>query len=150
MHLAGRNTCLNFGVVACALTVFIKGYSNGRMIAQLLASEYPEKVRKLVLVVTAARPNPLLLEAVEEWLTLARQDDHTALMDSNLRRIYSREYYRKNKWMIPLIGKLTKPKSYDRVFVQAEACLTHDAFERLHEINAPALARPCRSRSRAS
>ena len=58
-------------------------------------------------------------------------------MDSNLRRIYSREYYRKNKWMIPLIGKLTKPKSYDRFFVQAEACRTHDASDRLAQIQAP-------------
>ena len=48
--------------------------------------------------------------------------------------IYSEGYYRKNKWMVPLMGKLTKPKSYDRFFVQADACLTHNAYESLHKI----------------
>ena len=66
-------------------------------------------------------------------------ENHAALMDSNLRRIYSEDYYRKNKWMVPIVGKLTKPKSYDRFFVQSDACLTHNAFESLHQIKAPTL-----------
>lgn len=117
----------------------VLGVSMGGMIAQHLAAEYPEKVGKLLLVVTAARSNPLLTEAVNEWLELATRGDHTALMDSNLRRIYSEGYYRKNKWMIPLVGKLTKPKSYDRFFLQAEACRSHDAFDRLPLITAATL-----------
>ena len=60
-------------------------------------------------------------------------------MDSNLRRIYSDDYYRKNKAMAPLIGKLTKPASYDRFFIQAEACLSHDAYKSLHKIKVPTL-----------
>ena len=37
------------------------------------------------------------------------------------------------------MGRLTKPKSYDRVFIQAEACLKHSAFENLHQIQAQSL-----------
>ena len=37
------------------------------------------------------------------------------------------------------MGKLTKPKSYDRFYVQTDACLTHDAYESLHQIQAPTL-----------
>ena len=113
--------------------------SMGGMIAQHLAMDYPEKVRKLILTVTSARPNPLLTESVEEWVNLAQQGDHADFMDSNLRRIYSDGYYRKNKWLTPIVGKLTKPKSYDRFFIQARACLAHDAFEWLHTITAPTL-----------
>lgn len=117
----------------------IFGVSMGGMIAQHFAIDHPEKVQKLILTVTSARPNPVLTESVEEWLSCAGRGDHTALMDSNLRRIYSEDYYRKNKWMIPIIGALTKPKTYGRFFVQANACLTHDAYESLPQIQAPTL-----------
>jgi pimeloyl-ACP methyl ester carboxylesterase len=60
-------------------------------------------------------------------------------MESNLRRLYSEDYYRKNKWTLPLVGKLTKPRSYGRFFIQAEACLHHDAYDRLPEIKAQTL-----------
>ena len=115
------------------------GVSMGGMIAQFLAADYPERVGKLVLTVTCARPNPILTESVEEWMDLARRDDHTALMDSNVRRIYTGGYYRRNKWLVPIMGKVTKPKSYDRFLVQAHACLTHDAYGRLPEIQAQTL-----------
>ena len=114
----------------------IFGVSMGGMIAQHLAIDYPEKVNKLILTVTSARPNPILTESIHEWVSCAKHGDHTAFMDSNVRRIYSEGYYRKNKWLVPIMGKLTKPKSYDRFFVQAEACLTHDAHDDLHRIKA--------------
>lgn len=117
----------------------ILGVSMGGMIAQWLAIDFPEKVHKLILTVTSARPNPILTESIEEWVTCARRGDHTGFMDSNVRRIYSDGYYRRNRWMIPVMGKLTKPKSYDRFFVQAEACLIHDAWESLHQITASTL-----------
>ena len=117
----------------------ILGVSMGGMIAQHLAIDFPEKVNKLILTVTASRPNPILTESIDEWVSCARRGDHTALMDSNVRRIYSEDYYRKNQWMVPIMGRLTKPSSYDRFFIQADACLTHDAFDRLSEIHAPTL-----------
>ena len=117
----------------------IFGVSMGGMIAQHFAADYPDAVDKLILTVTCARPNPVLEESIHEWIRFAKENNHTALMDSNLRRIYSEDYCRKNKWMIPIIGKLTKPKSYDRFFVQAEACLNHDAYDRLSNIQAETL-----------
>ena len=117
----------------------IFGVSMGGMIAQYLAIDYPEKVGKLILTVTSARPNPILRESIGEWVEYAQCGNHSAFMDSNLRRIYSDAYYRKNKWAIPLVGRLTKPKTYDRFFIQADACLTHDAFAQLQQIKAPTL-----------
>ena len=115
------------------------GVSMGGMIAQHFAAEYPESVEKLILVVTCARPNPILLESLAEWVTCAKENDHTALMDSNIYRIYSESYYRKNRWMIPLVGKLTKPKSYDRFLLMAEACRSHDAWNSLPGISVPTM-----------
>lgn len=117
----------------------IFGVSMGGMIAQYVAIDHPQKVGKLILTVTCARPNPILGESIGEWVTLAQNGDHAGFMDSNLRRIYSQEYYRKNKWMAPIVGMLTKPKSYDRFFIQAQACLGHDAYDLLSQIKAPTL-----------
>ena len=115
------------------------GVSMGGMIAQHFAADYPHMVDKLVLVVTCAQPNPVLTESVQEWIFLAQQGDHTALMVSNLRRMYSQAYFRKNRWMIPFVGRLTKPKSYSRFLIQANACLHHYAADRLSQISAATL-----------
>ena len=58
----------------------IFGVSMGGMIAQYLAIDFPEKVNRLILTVTSARPNPLLKESVEEWVRLAKEGDHGAFM----------------------------------------------------------------------
>ncbi len=115
------------------------GVSMGGMIAQHFAADFPERVGRLVLAVTCAAPTPTLEASVSEWMQLAAAGDHTAFMDSNVRRMYSDAYYRKNKRLIPVIGHLTRPKSYARFFIQAKACLTHDATEQLPRITAPTL-----------
>ena len=93
----------------------------------------------MVLAVTSSRPNPVIIESVTEWMDYARRDDHTGLMDSNVKRMYSDAYYRKNKWMVPLMGKLTKPNSYERFLIMAQACLAHDAWAELPRIRAATL-----------
>ena len=123
------------GITKCDLF----GVSMGGMIAQHFAADYPEMVGKLVLCVTCAEPNDTLVESINEWISLARQSNHAAFLDSNLRRMYSDVYYRKNRWMTPILGLLTKPKSYERFFIQAAACLTHNAAEHLPRITAPTL-----------
>jgi len=115
------------------------GVSMGGMIAQHFAADYPEKVGRLVLAVTCEKPNPTLTESVNEWIAYARRGDHTAFMDSNVRRMYSDDYYRKNRWLVPVMGRVTKPKCYERFFTQANACLTHDASDRLARIASPTL-----------
>ena len=121
----------------CIAKADILGVSMGGMIAQWLAIDYPERVGKLILTVTAARPNGVLEESIKEWMEQAKSGDHSALMDSNLKRIYSEKYYRQNKWMVPLLGVLTKPKSYERFLTLAEACLNHDAYTELSNMKAP-------------
>ncbi len=117
----------------------VVGVSMGGMIAQHLAIQSPEKVGKLVLAVSCAKSNDTVEQCMALWLDCARRGDHVGLMDSNVKLIYSEDYYRKNKWLVPLMGKLTKPKSYDRFFIQAQACREHDAAAQLHQIIAPTL-----------
>jgi len=117
----------------------ILGVSMGGMIAQHFAVKYPAAVEKLVLTVTCPKADTVLTRSVSEWMQLAKQSDHTAFMDSNVKHIYSDAYYRRNKWLIPVMGMITKPKSYSRFLIQAEACLTHDAQNELQHISCPTL-----------
>lgn len=115
----------------------ILGVSMGGMIAQWLAIDHPECVEKLILVVTCAEPNAVLTESITEWMQLARRETHREFMDSNLKRIYSESYYRKNRWTVPLVSLFTKPKSYERFQTMARACLTHNAASQLEQIACP-------------
>lgn len=117
----------------------IFGVSMGGMIAQWLAIDHPEKVDRLVLAVTCGEPNPILRESIAEWVALAKAGDTAGFMESNLRRMYSERYCRNNLWLAPILGRLTKPKSYDRFFTQADACLTHNAAGVLSGIRAKTL-----------
>ena len=117
----------------------IFGVSMGGMIAQWLAIDHPEIVDRLILAVTCPEPNPVLQESLDEWVAVAKTGDHGAFMASNMRRIYSEGYCRKNLWMAPILGLLTKPKSYDRFYIQAQACRNHNTMALLPGISARTL-----------
>ena len=114
----------------------IFGVSQGGMIAQQMAIRHPEKVKSLVLAVTAARPTRIMREALESWLLMAERNDYKGIMLDTAERSYTGTYLERGKRMNKLIA-LAKPKSYERFHILCESCLSHDVYEDLPEIRCP-------------
>ena len=119
---------------ACVL-----GVSQGGMIAQYMAADYPETVTKLILAVTAPCAGTVMTEAVSGWIEMAKRGDYIALMTDTAEKMYSEEYLRKNRKYFPLLSRFTKPRSYDRLIRNAYAVLGFDCRSELNKITCPTL-----------
>lgn len=110
------------------------GVSQGGMIVQHLAIKYPKKINKLVLAITSSRPNELLDDSVDTWVSLLKENKFKEMMMDNAYRSYLGKKQKKSVRLYKSIAFLIKPKSYDRFIVQALSCKNHNAFDRLNEI----------------
>lgn len=117
----------------------VLGVSQGGMVAQYLAIDYPELVEKLILTVTAPYANDIVQDAVGSWIGMAKQGDHVRLMVDTAERMYSKAYLDKNRKLFPVISRFTKPASYERFFRNAYAIMEFDAREELSNICCPTL-----------
>ena len=119
---------------ACVL-----GVSQGGMIAQYLAIERPDLVRKLVLAVTLCKSNDTVAEAIDTWVRLTEQKDFKALTADMAQRMYSPDYLKIYKPFLPLLTLMQKPRDPRRFIILAKACLTCDTADKLHMITCPTL-----------
>ena len=117
----------------------VVGVSQGGMIAQWLAVDHPGKVARLVLVVTLARPNPTVEAVVSRWLEMAKRGDYRGIMLDTAEKSYSEKRLRQARWMYRLLGRIGKPKSFERFIIQATSCVTHDASAELGRVACPTL-----------
>lgn len=117
----------------------VLGVSQGGMIAQYLAIDYPDLVEKLVLAVTLSKQNETVQAVVRRWIGLAEKGEYRNLMTDTAERFYSEAYLRKYRLMYPLLGAAGKPKSFNRFIAQANSCIQHDAYSELYKIVCPAL-----------
>ncbi|MCR5254471.1 MAG: alpha/beta hydrolase [Acetatifactor sp.] len=119
---------------ACVL-----GVSQGGMIAQCIAIRHPEVVERLILAVTTPYANSVVTEGVSTWIDMANKDDYKTLMTDTAERMYSDRFLKKNKKVIPLLAILSKPASFSRFLINANAILKFDVRDELSTITCPTL-----------
>lgn len=119
---------------ACVL-----GVSQGGMIAQLLAAGYPDLVSGLVLAVTTPYANGTVKDAVGGWTAMAEKGDHKRLMVDTAEKSYSETRLRSYRKLYPVIGRISRPKSYDRFLINARAILEYDGRPDAPKISCPVL-----------
>ena len=112
----------------------IIGVSQGGMIAQELALQYPDRIGKLVLVVTAAAPNAQMKEALGNWIAWAEAGDYGRILADSTERSYTGETLKKNMKQVRIMSRLSKPKDLSRFLILCQSCLGHDVRNRLDEI----------------
>lgn len=115
------------------------GVSQGGMVAQYLALNHPELVNRLVLGVTASRPNATLRTVIGRWCDMARAGNLRGVMKDYFYSTYSDAYMKKHALILPLLLKMLKPMPAARFLTLAEACLTCSTYERLQELSCPVL-----------
>lgn len=118
---------------------YVVGVSQGGMIAQYLAAYHSELVKRLVLGVTAAKTNPLMIGAVDEWLAMAENDDLQGVLTKSYDKMYTEKQMKLYRRLIPLMMKFTKFMEIERFADHARAINSLDSFDILERIKCPVL-----------
>jgi len=115
----------------------IFGVSQGGMIGQYLAIDRPDLVHKLVLAVTLSKNNDIVKSVINGWISMTEQGDIKGLVTDMAYKMYSEEYLKRYKPLLPLLTILQKPKDVKRFIILAKSCLTCNIYEELNKIKCP-------------
>ena len=120
-------------------SAYVMGISQGGMIAQWLVVDFPEKVQKLILAVTTAKPSQLARERIEHWQKLSQSGTFRDLMLDIAKHSYTQKSYQKWRLLYNIMGRLGRIKDENRIAIQSQSCLEHNSLEVLKEIQCPTL-----------
>ena len=118
---------------------YVIGISQGGMIAQWLAVDFPEKVESLILAVTTAKLSKLGRERISRWLNLSQTGSYKDLMIDITRHSYTTKSFGKFKYLYRIMGIFGHIKDKQRIDIQAVSCLKHDSLDFLEKINCSTL-----------
>jgi len=117
----------------------IIGISQGGMIAQYIAIDYPEIVEKLVLAVTLSKQNETVKKVVGSWIIMAESNDYKSIFIDTTEKSYTEKRLKMYRPLYPLLSRISQPKDFKRFIIQASACISHDAYSELEKIKCPTL-----------
>lgn len=117
----------------------LMGLSQGGMIAQWLAINYPEKVSRLAIVISMARQNDTAQQTIGNWIKMVVDEHYEDFAIDMQEKNYTEKYLKKIRPFYWILKRMGHPQSKERFLIQAESCITHDAYAELPKINCPTL-----------
>lgn len=117
----------------------IMGVSQGGMIAQYIAIDYPNLVNKLVLVVTLSKENETIEKVIDSWIEMAKHGRYREIIIDTTEKSYSEKYLKKYRFIYPFLGRGWKSKDLNRFIIQANSCINHNAYNELYKVECPTL-----------
>ncbi len=115
----------------------VMGISQGGMIAQWLAINYPEKVSRLAIVISLARQNDTIQKVIGNWIKMAGEERYKDFAIDMQEKNFTESYLKKMRLFYWILKRIGHPQSKKRFLIQAESCLSHDAYEELSKIECP-------------
>lgn len=115
------------------------GASQGGMIAQYMAIDHPELVRRMVLASTLSRPNPRFLAQMREWDRLAALHAEEELLASFADSVYSEATLKAYRETLIASNRGITAEEYRSFSVLAHACMTFDCSKELSGVRCPVL-----------
>ena len=119
---------------------YLFGASQGGMMALVIAIEYPELVKKLVLGSTSAHVLPEQFRAIERWIALAEASDPVGLYLSFGEKIYPPAVFGQFREALIAAGKTVTAEELRRFITLAKGIEGFDVSNRVAEIQCPVLA----------
>ena len=121
----------------------VLGASMGGMIAQEIALGYPERVRSLQLHCTYARPDAYTRELLATWRIERETLPREVFVRASFFWLFARDTYETRRPFVDAVLATALANPYPQSLTgwlrQAEACITHDALDRLGAIRCPTL-----------
>ncbi|MSU02784.1 alpha/beta fold hydrolase [Tissierella pigra] len=118
---------------------YVMGISQGGMISQYLAIDYPQMVDKLVIGVSVSKQNDNMQKVIKNWIALAKNNDYKNLIIDTMEKTFTEDRLKKYRLCYPILTKAGKPKDFNRFIIQSNACLHHNAYDELDKIKCSTL-----------
>ena len=115
------------------------GASQGGMMAQVIAAEYPELVSKLALSSTSALVDEKQYSVLERWISLAEKKETVSLYSDFGKSIYPPDTFEKVRGMLAFAAANTNDAELERFITLAKASKNFDISDRLADIKCPVL-----------
>lgn len=119
--------------------VYLFGASQGGMMSQVIAAEYPELVKKVVLGSTASHIDGKNAKSLGGWIDLARAEDPVSLYLVFGESLYPKEVFEQYKEMLKTMGSTVSKEELQRFIILASGIKDFDVRDELKNIQCPVL-----------